>query len=190
MKIKICMYVRTYVRMYVCMLYVCIYACMHACSHCLHKIITIRLNWVSVKFHESDVLLFQSIGIVCIWYLILRFRKTESWTSLLPLKSRMIFSLRLLYLFASKKQPKNLIMHNLSYCVFVFSSICVSFQNFISNANPEIGSGSTREIPVDMLNKRTNMITRMLPKELQTWWKSPPCFRVDNPLVNGSPLVM
>lgn len=66
-----------------------------------------------------------------------------------------------------------------------------SFQNFISNADPEIlarmGSGNTGEIPVDMLKTTTNMISRMSPEELQNMVKMASSFQGQNPNVNGSP---
>ncbi|KAK9727079.1 hypothetical protein RND81_05G257000 [Saponaria officinalis] len=66
-----------------------------------------------------------------------------------------------------------------------------SFQNFMSNADPEIfakmSGGRTGEVPVDMLKTTTNMIGRMSPDELQNMIKMASSFQGDSSPFGGSP---
>ncbi|GAB2274507.1 hypothetical protein Dimus_009277 [Dionaea muscipula] len=68
-----------------------------------------------------------------------------------------------------------------------------SFQNFISNTDPESlakvgGAGGIGNLPPDMLKTATNMIGRMSPEELQNMIKLASSFEGDNPLLNGTHL--
>ncbi|KAJ4724694.1 outer envelope protein 61-like [Melia azedarach] len=64
-----------------------------------------------------------------------------------------------------------------------------SFQNFISNANPEtlaaLGGGKAGEVSPDMFKAASNMISKMSPEELQKMIQMASSFQGENPFANG-----
>lgn len=64
-----------------------------------------------------------------------------------------------------------------------------SFQNFISNADPDtlaaLSSGKSEEVPADMVKTASNMIGKMSPEELKRMIELASSFEGDNPFLKG-----